>query len=73
MVGLAHEANFHQDVKTRSKHNGEDVINNMSSLVKQNFLGRKFMKQTQRRGRNIWYGRLGRNTHDTYIRMIHTY
>ena len=38
---LTHEPKFKQDVKTRSKHSGEDVINNMSSLVKQN------LKRTQ--------------------------
>jgi hypothetical protein len=33
---LTHEPKFKQDVKTRSKHSGEDVINNMSSLMNQN-------------------------------------
>ena len=33
-VALTHEPKFKQDVKTRSKHSGEDVINNMSSFVK---------------------------------------
>jgi hypothetical protein len=33
---LTHEQKFKQDVKTRSKHSGEDVINNMSSLMNQN-------------------------------------
>jgi hypothetical protein len=31
---LTHEPKFKQDVKTRSKHSDEDVINNMSSFVK---------------------------------------
>ena len=33
---MTHELKFKQDVKTRSKHSGEDVINNMSSLMNQN-------------------------------------
>jgi hypothetical protein len=32
--GLSYEPNFKQDIKTRSKHSGEDVIKNMSSFVK---------------------------------------
>ncbi len=35
-VYMYHEPKFKQDVKTRSKHSGEDVINNMSSLMNQN-------------------------------------
>ena len=34
LVGLSHEPKFKQDVKTTSKHSGEDVMNNMSSFVK---------------------------------------
>ena len=34
--GLLHEPKFKQDAKPRSKHSGEDVINNMSSLMNQN-------------------------------------
>jgi hypothetical protein len=32
--GPSHEPKFKQDAKPRSKHSGEDVINNMSSFVK---------------------------------------
>jgi hypothetical protein len=53
--GLSDEPKFKQDVKTRSKHSGEDVIKNV--LIREvRFLGRKTTKQTQRRGRNIWHG-----------------
>ena len=36
LSSLSHEPKFKQDVKTQSKHSGEDVINNMSSLMNQN-------------------------------------
>jgi hypothetical protein len=57
---LSREPKFKQDVKSRSKHSDEDVIYNMSSLMKQNLMrktGRRTnTKHTLRRGRNMWYG-----------------
>ena len=34
MCGLSHEEKFKQDVKTRSKHSGEDVIYGMGGFIR---------------------------------------
>jgi len=34
LCGLSREANFKQDVKTRSKHSSEDVIYGMGGLIR---------------------------------------
>ena len=82
---LSREPKFKQDVKSPSKHSDEDVIYNMSSLMKQNLMrktGRRTnTKHTLRRGRNMWYGWVNEDAIcmyvytyiHTYIRMIHTY
>ena len=35
---LSHEAKFKQDVKTRSKHSGEDVICGMGGLIRTQYV-----------------------------------
>jgi hypothetical protein len=34
MGGLSHEAKFKQDVKTQSKHSGEDAIYGMGGFIR---------------------------------------
>ena len=54
LEGLTHEPKFKQDVKTRSKHSGADVINKYVLIPEVKILGRK--NTSKHSGEDVIYG-----------------